>query len=137
MENEFLADADFLIALYSKNDTNHAKALKLLERVADFFRPRIVISMLVYGEVVTILSQRVAQKTAHHFMDDSEQQGITVMAITQEIFRFAQDIFRRQRSKNVSFVDATNIALMQNKSFMGLLSFDRDYLKNGIRLFNP
>ena len=135
MENSFLADSDFLIALYSKDDANHARALSLLEKISELPSIRFCISVLVYSEVVTVLSQRVAQKTAHFFMEDIELHGITFLYVAEESFRIAQDVFRKQRSKNTSFVDAVNIALMLIHNFTSLLSFDRDYMKNGISLF--
>lgn len=135
MESSFLLDSDFLIALYSADDAHHAQALRILEGLRRFSSVRLFLSLFVYGETVTVLSQRVAKKTAHFFMDDIEQQGASFLFISQQQFLTAQTIFRAQHSKNVSFVDAVNITFMREDHFSGLISLDRDYRKNGIRLY--
>lgn len=135
MAQNFLADSDFFIALYSEHDTNHKRALTILQRIAQLEEPRVSLSVFVYSETVTVLSQRVAKKTAEHFMDDLEEGGAVIITDIGDAFRAAQELFRKQFSKNVSFVDATNIALMRGGQFSTLLSFDRDYAKNGISLY--
>lgn len=135
MEGKFLVDSDFLIALYNERDSNHRRALTLIEHLASIGDAQLYFSVFVYGETTTILAQRVSQKTAHYFMDDIQKHGLSVITNVADIFLEAQNIFRKQQSKNVSFVDATNIALMRGTAFAGLLSFDQDYAKNGIRPF--
>lgn len=135
MAHSFLVDSDFFIALYSEHDTNHVRALSLLERISQLEKPALSLSLFVYSETATVLAQHVSKKTAEHFMDDLEEGGAVIITDMWDAFRAAQEIFRIQRSKNVSFVDAVNIALMRSASFVGLLSFDRDYAKNGIQLY--
>ncbi len=136
MVHDFLADSDFFIALYSLSDTNHTHAVRILSSLAEFSSLQLFTSVFVYSETATILSQRVAQKTAHHFMEDITKQGVILMYPDEIILKAAQDCFKKQRSKNVSFVDAINITLMREYTFSGLLSFDQDYVKNGITLVN-
>lgn len=135
MESKFLVDSDFLIALYNERDSNHRRALTLIEHLASIGDVRLYFSVFVYGETTTILAQRVSQKTAHYFMNDIQKHGFSVITSVDDIFLEAQNIFRKQQSKNVSFVDATNIAIMRGSAFAGLLSFDSGYTKNGIQLY--
>jgi predicted nucleic acid-binding protein len=137
MAHNALVDSDFLIALYSADDRNHTRALHILEDISQWEDLELSLSLFVYSETVTVLSQRVSQKTAHFFMNDLEKQGATIIDDVERIFTEAQDIFRTQRSKNVSFVDATNIAFMRSGRCDLLLSFDRDYRKNGIEPYAP
>jgi|GEM_PF-3174847 len=136
MEHNVLVDSDFLIALYSEHDTNHRKAHRLLEILSQNETATLSLSIFVYSETLTVLAQRVSQKTAHFFMDDIREQGIEIIMDIHEVFEEAENIFRSQRSKNVSFVDAVNIALMRNNHFDALLSFDHDYRKNRIKLYS-
>lgn len=130
---ELLVDSDFFIALYSSSDTNHQGALLLLEKIRKK-EAGLLISVLVYSEIVTVLSQRVSQATARHFMEDSEMAGLHIAQTTEELFEKSKAIFKNQRSKNVSFTDASNIALARIKGFSSIVSFDRDYSKNGLPL---
>lgn len=135
MAHNFFVDSDFFIALYSEHDTNHGRALAILDRISQLEKSVLSLSLFVYSETATVLCMRVSKKTAEHFMDDVEEGEAVIITDMGNAFREAQKIFRAQRSKNVSFVDATNIALMRSGRFDELLSFDRDYIKNGISLY--
>lgn len=134
MRNKLLTDSDFLIALYKKNDTNNRRALKILEKVAkEGFQ--LTFSVFVYAEVATVLSMRVSKKTAQLFMDDIEEVNFDIIQNTEELFQRGREIFRTQHSKNVSFTDATNVAWAKLKGYDAIVSFDRHYPKNGLKLF--
>lgn len=135
MQNSFLVDSDFLIALYNSSDTHHTRALRLLARLNRPSFVRLSLSLFVYGETATMLSQRVALKTAQFFMNDIERQGASFLFISEQQFRTAQTIFGAQHSAHISFVDAVNIMFMREDRFAGLISFDQDYKKNGIQLY--
>ncbi|MEK7648598.1 MAG: PIN domain-containing protein [Patescibacteria group bacterium] len=134
MEHSVLVDSDFWIALYSKSDTNHNRAENIIASLANDSVLHVFLSSFVYAETVTILSQRVSRETARYFMDDIGEQGATLLYINEDVFSIAQHLFKKQRSKNTSFVDVVNISLLQSYSFSGILSFDRDYKRNGIHV---
>lgn len=130
-----LADADFFIALYKKDDSNHKRALAVLEKIQERGLD-LALSVFVYGEITTVLSMRVSQSVARHFMNDTERAEITIIHPSERLFEESKKIFRSQRSKNVSFVDAANIALFRLGNFQAIVSFDTHYRKNGLLLFN-
>jgi predicted nucleic acid-binding protein len=134
MAGELLADSDFFIALYKRDDTNHERALKLLEKVGEE-GTGLALSVWAYSEIATVLSQRVGQAAARNFMRDMESSGIRIIQTTAQLFEKTREVFKAQRSKNVSFTDAGNVALIRMEGFNSLVSFDKDYKKNGIRLF--
>jgi len=134
MTGELLADSDFFIALYKRDDANHEHALKLLEKI-DEEGKSLAVSILAYSEIATVLSQRVGQTVARSFMKDLERSDARVIQTDESFFEKTQEVFRAQRSKNVSFTDASNIALMGTEEFDSLVSFDEDYRKNGLQLF--
>lgn len=134
MAGELLADSDFYIALYKRNDTNHERALKLLEKIGEE-GSGLALSVFVYSEIATVLSQRVGQAVARNFIKDIEQAGVRIIQTNELLFKKTRGVFQRQRSKNVSFTDAGNIALMNTGEFESLVSFDADYKKNDLHLF--
>ena len=135
MAGELLADSDFFIALYKRDDTNHKRALKLLEKI-DEEGMGLALSVLAYSEIATVLTQRVGQIVARNFMKDAENSGVRIIQTSIPLFEKAREIFRAQRSKNVSFTDASNIALVHMEGFDSIVSFDADYRKNGVQLFH-
>lgn len=129
-----VADSDFLIALYKQDDANHQRALKLAEKIVRQ-KESLVLSVFVYAETATMLTQKVSPKTGAHFIRDIESQRLPVLQSNRPWFERAKNIFSRQSSKNVSFVDATNIALVGLIGSSSIVSFDKDYQKNGVPLF--
>lgn len=134
MAGEALADSDFFIALYKSNDTNHKRAVDLLEKIKER-NVGIAITSFVYAEIVTVLSIRVSKITARHFMDDVESTGVRVIHTVDEVFERSKEVFRSQRSKNISFTDVTNIAFARAEGFDSIISFDKHYSKNNLPLF--
>lgn len=134
MARELLADADFFIALYKRDDTNHARAVKLLEKIGAE-KTNLALSILAYSEITTVLSQRVSKAVARNFIKDFGASGAHIVHTSDALVKGANAIFEAQRSKNVSFTDAGNIALMRAGEFDSLVSFDADYGKNRIKLF--
>lgn len=134
MSTKLLADSDFFIALYKRDDTNHERAINLLEKIQHEGQD-LVLSVLAYSEITTVLSQRVGKKVAHDFMQDATDSGVRLIHTTTSHVSRASRVFTSQRSKNLSFTDAFNIVLVFSSGFPSIVSFDSDYPKNGVALF--
>jgi len=84
---------------------------------------------------VTVISQRIGHETAIQFID-------TIMSNTSyiqildgwSVKEKAIEIFKRQTSKNISFVDCTNMAFLDGGQFQSIFSFDWAYKQNGYKL---
>lgn len=124
-------DADAFVAIMKYSDSNHDKALHqldyLLSQSAEFLT-----SNYVFTEVVTVLSQRVGQSMAMQFIKimRSTISPFTVRWVDQDIEDRALNIFTKQTFKNISFVDCTNMAIIQNDHLDQIFSFDSVYRKN-------
>jgi len=133
-DRKLLTDTDFLIALYKKDDTNHKKSIFLLEEVGRQ-QWKLIVSIFSYAETVTILSQRISHRVAVNFIEDIDKAGINIIHSDEVVFKKAKDLFRKQLSKNVSFVDVLNMAFCKLSGYSQILSFDIDYKKNNIKRF--
>ena len=128
-------DADAFVALTKEDDSNHERSRQTFGRLADS-PVTFITSNYVFSEVITVLSQRVNHQAAVAFIQNmkSADNIFLIERINNEVEDKALEIFIEQTSKNVSFVDCTNIALIQEKQLDGIFSFDEDYKKNGIQL---
>jgi predicted nucleic acid-binding protein len=92
----------------------------------------------VFSEVATVVSQRVGHREAIDFIDTitSPEYYIDMKRVSQELEREAIEIFKRQTSKNVSFVDCTNMAVMTALKMRDVFSFDGGYTSNGFNLLS-
>ncbi len=124
-------DASALISLFSEKDSNHQKALGMISKLDK--KSAFIISNYVFAEVVTILSQKEGRHKAI-IIGDYIKRTYHWINVDQEIEDLAWEIFKKQISKNVSFVDCTTFALFKKGVFDKAFSFDRDFKVNKISL---
>lgn len=136
-QQSIFIDSDIFIASVKETDSNHQKVKtifeKLVKRPVTFYT-----SNYVFSECITVLSQRIGKTIAHQFIKDMKSSDaiFSVLWITERIEEKAIDIFLKQTSKNVSFVDCTNMALIELNHIHTVFSFDQVYKKNGYKILN-
>lgn len=122
------ADTSALVSLYSKTDSNHAKAVQITR---SYKNNSLIISKYIFAETVTILSQREGKKQS--IKVGEVLKNVYIWAdINQGIENSAWEIFKKQTSKNVGFIDCTTIALYSDGAFDKLFTFDTDFIKNKV-----
>lgn len=121
-------DASAIVSLYDLYDPNHVKAESISKR---YLEDDYITSTHSFAEIVTILSQRVDKKTAITVGNHIKQTYIWV-EVNRDVEDLAWEIFKKQKSKNVSFVDCTIFALSQQGLFDRVFTFDKDFKKNKI-----
>ena len=130
-----LVDSDVFVSLGKEKDALHEKSLSLVGELKKR-GALLVTSNYVFSEAITVISQRVSRRAAVEFIEKfkTSQSSISCLWIDTEIESLAIEIFKNQTSKNVSFVDCTNIALVQLYNMHAIFSFDKIYSKNGVRM---
>lgn len=133
--NSILIDADAFVAVAREDDSNHEQALRILSQLLDQ-SVHFITSNYVFAESVTVISQRVGHKEALAFANNlkSPKSFFLIERISEEVEDLALGIFSKQTSKNVSFVDCTNMALVDSLDIGYIFSFDKVYRKNGYKL---
>ncbi len=130
---DVLIDTDAFVALIKKNDNNHKRA----EKISDFLTKKsssFYTTNFVFSETITVLSQRVDHQTAINFIDDFKNlKEVNLIRVNEEIEEMAIKIFKNQISKNVSFVDCINMAVLKRYKWNTIFSFDKVYRKNGFK----
>lgn len=129
-----LIDADAFVALIKKNDSNHQRA----EKISDFLTKKgssLYTTNFVFSETIIVLSQRIDHQTAINFIDDfKNSREVNLIRVDEEIEEAAIKIFKNQTSKNVSFGDCLNMAVLKRYKWDTIFSFDKVYKKNGFKL---
>jgi predicted nucleic acid-binding protein len=127
-----LVDADAFVAFVKLDDANHTRAeqhfMQLKEQQYEFYTP-----YMVFSEAVTVISQRISHEVAVQFINEVMTPISYIQMLDDwSVKERAIEIFKQQTSKNVSFVDCTNMAFAEKDGFL-LFSFDEAYKKNGFR----
>lgn len=131
----FFVDTDAFVALAKEDDPSHHRALTIAS-LLEQQNVRYVTSNYVFSETVTVISQRLNHNTSLQFIENirSATSPFPITWITPELEEKALRIFERQTSKNVSFVDCTNMAVLDHLRLDGIFSFDKAYRTNGYTL---
>lgn len=115
-------DSNVFVALFSPQDGLHEQASNFAELIAT---RTVVISNLIFAEIVTVLSQKhgrdIAQEVGQYILNTSL---INIVYFDTRSHQAAWDIFQSIDHKNISFVDCSTIALMQAEGITTLLTFD-------------
>ncbi len=129
-----LVDSDAFVALAVSHDSSHRKAFRILSDLLQK-STTFITSNYVFSETVTVISQKAGHDEALSFIKKIQSgDSYTIKWIDQVIELLAIEIFSKQTSKNVSFVDCTNMALVKHDNIDAIFSFDEIYRKNGFKL---
>lgn len=139
--DKLLLDTSYFIAYLNNNDVNHAKALKLSEKIKEY---EAVITDYIFDELITFLIYHVnknyAVKVAKLILEKVKEGELNIFLIDWEVFVNAVNYLVKYERK-LSFTDCTTLSSMDKLSTQFLLSFDRDFdninlLKSGKRVIN-
>jgi len=128
-KNSIFADSNYFVALFNRADSFYKKA-QSIGKYLKANRIRLIISNLVFLEVVTVLSMRggraAAYRAGRYFFED---EFVEICYVDEYLHKEAWRIFKQVPSKNISFVDCSVLAVMNAESIGELLSFDKDFGK--------
>ena len=131
-KNRVFIDTNIFVALRDKNDSNHKRAVQILERLikADviFFT-----SSDVIGETLTVISRKLGKTQAVKFLKEVEGMAREIF-VDENLHRISRNFFTEVRSKTISFVDCSNVVVMKNSKIKTIFSFDEDFKKMGVKL---
>lgn len=129
---KIFVDTSVLVALNNTLDSTYLRALELSKSFVND-TVELVTSNHVIAETLTVLSQKVSHDIAIEF-NEKWAPKMEVIHIDEELEEAAFDIFKKIKSKNVSFVDCTSFALMRHLKISKVFTFDMDFKKQGFRL---
>jgi predicted nucleic acid-binding protein len=83
-----------------------------------------------------VISLRVGHEEAVAFIEKlkSPESGFEIKWVDTDIEDVAIEIFKKQTSKNTSFVDCTNMVFLERLHADAIFSFDEVYKKNGFQM---
>ena len=123
-----LIDANIVVALYRPDDSLHQAAVAVVSKLkkSDW---KFVLTNLLFQEAATVLSMRVGMSVAKKFLKDYHDLIDEVIFVDEESEKLSWEIFSGQTKKGTSFVDCSNLAVIEKFKLDGILSFDKFYPK--------
>lgn len=124
--SRIFVDANYFIALANPADSTHHKAIAISDHLAKE-NPELIISDYIFLEVATVVSQRVSRSDSIIICKTIQNDPqIEIIHINQDMWNLSWETFQRTKSKNLSFVDCSVIAVMQAEGINKLLTFDAE-----------
>ncbi len=120
-----ILDTSVWIAYLNIDDSQHAKARTLFASL----KPNtvIIIPEYIYLEIVTILALRMSKVFSINFMNAvSNNSGIRLLPTDPDFFEKVIEVFRKIRSKQISFADASLVYLSTKYP---VITFDKQLQK--------
>lgn len=134
-KKKILIDADAWVAFIYRDDAHHERASELFD-IFEHSKDSMITTNYVFAEAITVISRRAGHKRALAFIESlqSPASHLSVLYANAHIDSLAAAVFKRQTSKNVSFIDCANMAIMDELNLDAIFSFDKIYQKNNYRL---
>jgi hypothetical protein len=122
---KLLADTSGLLALYVRDDVNHARALDF---VRQFPKARYVLTELVLAEVATRLRALAGpERAASVTLSLLESRRYEVLFADTGLLRGAIEKMARLSDKRLSLTDCLSFELMERLGLREAFSFDREF----------
>ena len=126
--NQVFVDSDFWVGYYLEFDAHHQTTLPAMQKFKEQGK-QLVLSSLVVGETMTVLSHKDGQSTARGFYRDIQRSGIPVYFVDEALDQTAKKIFIAEDKKGMSYVDCANVAVMRAFGIDQIYAFDTIYHK--------
>jgi predicted nucleic acid-binding protein len=120
-------DSSFLIAFHNSRDVHHAAAVRLMGRLLDGEWGAALLPEYVFLEVVTVLRLRTDLPTAVSVGETLIRAREVDFVPCSEVFLETFDTFRREAGADLSFADATIVALARRHPPGFVATFDNDF----------
>lgn len=118
-------DASFYASLLRENDSNHQNAIAQWRNLGPYEKK--LTSQAVLGEVATVGSQRYDKRLTVDFIEEVQAGNTTIILESTPLVDRTWEIFKKVKSKNVSWVDCYSLAIIEAYKIEIVLSFDRDF----------
>ncbi len=119
-----VVDANIVVALFDTQDATHEQAVALVNGLRARRSLLVMVNLVIY-EILTVLRMKDCLKEARGFYDLAHTDPrMQVVYVTAELEASAYRHFREAGSKNMSFADASLIAVAEAAGADAIASFD-------------
>jgi len=133
MRSEVFLDTSYAIALCSKNDRLHERAVKIGEQI-EASGARMITTRAVLLEIGNALSKRHHRHAAILLLRSLEQDDrVHIVALSEELFGRGTELFAERLDKGWSLTDCISFVVMREHGLGEVLTFDVHFEQAGFR----
>lgn len=120
-------DTSFLVAYIVDKDTNHEKAVSLMEEIVNGKHGSAITSEYVFDETVTVVLVRSKSLNSAVKTGDLIKESIPVLDVGSNVFEASWRRFRNQNNTKFSFTDCTILEIVESNHLDSLATFDKEF----------
>lgn len=135
MISEVFVDTNVFVTIRDNTDSTHKKALKISEYISKN-KIKWATSSDVIGETLTVISKKLGKEIAIDWYKDFKNSSIREIFIDEATHRETRKFFTKVKSKNISFIDCSNVIAMKRNKIKHIFSFDEYFRKMGVELLS-
>jgi len=135
-ERALMLDSGPLISLYSPRDQRANSVRQLLSSFALEKYP-VCITYLTIAEIHRRLLFDISRSRAMDFLEHSLDGSLNILNLNPTDTLYSKDILYRFNDQDISFTDASSMAIMQRLGIIKVLSYDFHFSLLGFDLINP
>lgn len=127
-------DPAYAIALASRTDTFHGRAVELSGQIAGR-RIRLLTTRMVCAEIGDALAKVRFRGTAAAFLDSLEASPLVdIVPVSEDLYREALSIYRRHADKEWGMTDCVSFAVMRRMRVAEALTADEHFGQAGFAM---
>ena len=125
-------DTSAFVAINDFQDPHYNKAIRIIKHLITQ-GASLITSSYILTECYTVISQKAGKAQAIFFKENFDPR-IRIIRIDESLEEVAWEIFKEIKSKNVSYVDCTSLAIMKTFNIKQAFAFDDDFKRLGFSL---
>jgi uncharacterized protein len=133
MESRVFLDSSYAIALASRTDEHHAKALQLSAYIASH-RVRVLLTRAVCFEIGNALARPRFRSVAVQFLDRLESSGTAeIVPMPEDSYHEVLRLYRERADKDWSLTDCLSFLIMHQHGLTEALTSDEHFEQAGFK----
>ena len=119
-------DTSVLVAYIVNKDSNHEKAVRLIDDIIAGKYGSTVTSDYVFDETVTVVLVRTKSLESAITSGQLIKESMDILSVNDIVFENAWKLFKNQESARFSFTDCTILSLISANHIENLATFDKE-----------
>lgn len=116
-----------LVAFIVDKDSNHEKAVSIMEEIVSGKHGPAITSEHVFDETVTVVLVRSKSLDSAVKAGNLIKESMTVLDVGSDTFEASWNRFRYQKTTKFSFTDCTILEVVEGNHIDKLATFDKDF----------